>query len=453
MRHEVLIAVMGIAAATWTGTLYGQGTEKSDPLKGKYSYDDFDRPAKCASCHETFARQWEQSMMANAYVHHWDEIEYFDLAEKHASLNPDLRGVVDGCNGCHTPIAFMAGDVPPPRPAEKSRANESVSCEVCHTITGFRGDTPFNYNYTVEPGRTKYGNREGVESPAHLTVKSEFIRSAEFCGICHNEKNPFGVWVKSTQLEWKEGPYAAQNVPCQRCHMPSAPAKSAKMAFEHPDVAQHLFHGAHVFSKINGAIEIVMNPGERETEPGYPMVITVALFNGKCGHKVPTGSVEDRIMWLHVEAKDAEGNIHHLPVDAKGFAGEEYTIASDATAYQDLKYVMGLGADYAGLPREAVPAGDRIFRMPYFDPEGRMTICQWNTAALGTDYRIGPRETKLETYTWNLPDDLPEGMVTVRADLYYRKLVKPVGDFLGVPEEETETILINSAETTFEIFY
>jgi hypothetical protein len=37
-------------------------------------------------------------------------------------------------------MAFIAGDVPPPRPEEKSRANESVSCDVCHTITGFKGD-------------------------------------------------------------------------------------------------------------------------------------------------------------------------------------------------------------------------------------------------------------------------------------------------------------------------
>ena len=57
--------------------------------------------------------------------------------------------------------------------------------------------------------------------------------------------------------------------------------------------------------------------------------------------------------------------------------------------------------DFNGLPRDALPyEGDRVFRLPYFDPQGRMTIAQWNTASLGTDYRIGPRETKIETYTW-----------------------------------------------------
>jgi hypothetical protein len=180
--------------------------------------------------------------------------------------------------------------------------------------------------------------------------------------------------------------------------------------------------------------------------------MSVQLFNGKCGHKVPSGSVEDRIMWLHVEATDAEGNTHHLPVDEKGFDGEEYTIAADVLAYQDMGPVLKK-ANFEGVQRDGVPVGDRIFRMPYFDPQGRMTIMQWNTKSLGVDYRIGPRETKIETYTWHLPSDLPEGMVTVKATLYYSLLVRPVGELLDVPEEELKPTEISSAETEFEIYW
>ena len=453
VRTPLLIGVALLVACGIMGSR-NAWPESGDALKGMYEYDDFMKPDKCLTCHVEIYRQWEQAMMSQAYTHHWDEIEYFDLAVKHAELNPALKDAVDGCNGCHTPLAFMTGDVTPPRPEENSRANESVSCEVCHIITGFEGEVPVNFNYTVNPGLTKYGNREGVVSPEHHTVYSEFVQQAEFCGTCHNEMNPFEVYVKSTQLEWKEGPYGQQGVPCQDCHMPGAPGRNAKMAEEaYTDVSQHLFHGAHVFSKINGSVEILIQPEVRETEPGYPVVMNVQLFNGKCGHKIPSGSVEDRIMWLHVEAIDSEGHVYHLPVDKKGFEGEEYTIATDGLAYLDLKYVMGLGDDYRGLRREDVPVGDRIFRMPYLDPEGHMTICQWNTATLGPDYRIGPRETKKESYTWELPDDLPEGWVTVRAEMYYRKLVKPVGDFLGVPEDETEAVLINTAETKFEVYW
>ncbi|MFC1539380.1 multiheme c-type cytochrome [Candidatus Latescibacterota bacterium] len=453
MRKRTITLARTAAFLAVTLLLSFQSVLFGQEIRGKFKYDDFLKPNKCLSCHESIFRQWEQSMMAQSFTHHWDEIEYFDVAVKHAENDPKLKEPVDGCNGCHAPLAYMAGDLPTKRPSEKTRANESVSCEVCHTITGFMGDGPFNFNFSITPGRTKFGNRKGVESPEHKTEYSDFIQTAELCGTCHNEKNPFGNWVKSTQLEWAAGPYKEQGVACHQCHMPVSPGKNAKMSEYHDDIAQHLFHGAHVFSKINGSVEMLMQSSVPETEPGYPVVMSVQLFNGKCGHKIPSGSVEDRIMWLHVEARDSKGKVYHLPVDKKGFEGEEYTIATDQPAYFDLKYAMGLPDSYKGLPREDVPIGDRIFRMPYLDPEGYLTICQWNAKTLGTDYRIGPRETKIETFTWNLPDNVPEGEVTVTASVYYRKLVKPVGDFLKVPEDETEAILINTAEAKFEVYY
>ncbi len=48
-------------------------------------------------------------MMSQAYTHEWDEIEYFNLAVAHAKAKPELKDAVDGCNGCHTPLAFMGG--------------------------------------------------------------------------------------------------------------------------------------------------------------------------------------------------------------------------------------------------------------------------------------------------------------------------------------------------------
>ena len=110
--------------------------------------------------------------------------------------------------------------------------------------------------------------------------------------------------------------------------------------------------------------------------------------------------------------------------------------------------------DFKGLLPDDLPyEGDRFFRLPYFDPDKRMTISQWNTASLGTDYRIGPRETKVESYTWELPDDIAEGRVKVEATIYYRKLVKSVGEFLKVPAEEMEAFVINKTETWFEVYY
>jgi hypothetical protein len=257
-------------------------------------------------------------------------------------------------------------------------------------------------------------------------VETDLFSDTKICGSCHNEKSPFGVWVKSTQLEWEQGPYAKEGVLCQDCHMPSTEMATAKMGAVYPDAKMHLFNGAHDPGKVRGTIEIRIQPDIRETVPGEPVVFTVTLFNQKTGHKFPTGSVEDRIVWLHVEAEDEKGNVYHLPVDKKGFEGEEYTIASDVMAYQDMGVPLGI-ENFEGVRREEVPIGDRIFRMPYFDPQGRMTIMQWNTASLGVDYRIGPRETKTETYTFELPWETEPGLLKVTATMYYRLLVKPVG--------------------------
>ncbi|NIW92589.1 MAG: hypothetical protein GWN14_23780, partial [candidate division Zixibacteria bacterium] len=58
----------------------------------------------------------------------------------------------------------------------------------------------------------------------------------------------------------------------------------------------------------------------------------------------------------------------------------------------------------------------------------------------------------IETFTWQLPEDIALGKVTFTAELNYKKLVKPVADFLEVPEEESETVLINKTTTWIEVY-
>jgi len=453
-RIMVIVTILLIIAAfIAAGPISAQKAEilAGEEALGSRSYDDFDTPEFCGtSCHIDIYRQWQKAMMSQAYTHHWDEIEYFELAVPHSKNDPDMAGVSDGCNGCHAPLAYLAGDVPPPRPEEGSRANESVSCDLCHTITGFKGDTPFNFNWISSPGDIKYGPREMVESPAHSGAISDFLDKAEFCGTCHNEKSPFGVWVKSTHLEWQEGPYAEEGVRCHDCHMTQSKMQTASMGPVHDDAWLHFFPGAHDPTKVKGTIELQIYSDLDEVEPGGLAKFTLALFNQKTGHKFPTGSVEDRIVWSHVEAVDADGNVYHLPVDKKGFEGEEYTIAADVLAYQDMGVPLEK-PDFEGVQRDGVPVGDRIYRMAYFDPQGRMTIQQWNTKSLGYDYRLGPRETKLETYTFEVPFEAAPGPMTVTAVLNYSRLVHPVAEFLNVPEDETEVIEVGRHSTQIEI--
>ncbi|MCJ7581015.1 MAG: hypothetical protein MUP98_10835 [Candidatus Aminicenantes bacterium] len=451
MQKNLLALISLFLMIVFLGFRFSYQEKAGNESFGTLKYENFQTPKFCGtSCHTDIYQQWTQAMMSQAYTHHWDEIEYFKLAVPHAEKDPKVAEVKAGCNGCHTPMAFLAGDTPPPLPEKMSRANESVSCDFCHTVTGYSGDIPHNFNWISQPGKTKYGPREEGKSPEHKLQKSEFLGTADFCGTCHNEMSPYGVWVKSTHLEWKDGPYSKEGVKCHDCHMTYAATKTAAMGNLYADARQHLFHGAHDPGKVRGVVELRIHPDIREAEPGDTVKFTIALFNQKTGHKFPSGSVEDRIVWMHVEAVDAKGNVYHLPVDKKGFEGEEYTIGSDILAYQDMGIALD-NASFPGVQRDGIPIGDRIFRMPYFDPQGRMTIQQWNTKSLGVDYRIGPRETKIETCTFNLPFEIAPGTLKITAGLYYQKLIKPVADFLGVPEDEAEIIKVNDHFTTLTI--
>lgn len=455
IRFSRPLALAFVTLCATTAVLAQGGPKVSDDALGTQPYDRFDTTRACATCHVDIGRQHEQAMMSQSYTHAWDEIEYFELAVPHAAKEPKVAGVKAGCNGCHAPMSFLAGDVPPPRPSAGSRANEGVSCDLCHTISGRGGDPSFNFNWVSSPGKVKQGPRAGVVSPYHETVESPFLKTAEFCGTCHNEKDPWGLFVKATQLEWKEGPHGKAGIVCQDCHMPPAPGRSAPMAAEHADVRQHLFHGAHDPGKLAGVAEVRIHPESREAEPGDTVKLVAVVVNAKAGHKIPSGSAEERVLWLHVEAKDAAGRTYHLAVDPKGFKDEEYTIASDtAMAYQDIGDIKDIPG-FAGLRRDGsyagMAAGDRIFRLPYLDPKGRMTIAQWNTAAFATDYRLAPLSAVAESFTWKLPQDVAPGPVKVTAQIWYSRLVSSVGEFLKVPAEEYAPVAINSHETTFTV--
>ena len=444
----LMVAMVGLIVVAYAAGPAG------DAALGAYSYDDFEPNEVCAECHTLIAQQYNASMMSQSFTHDWDEIEYFELALPHAEKVEKVAGVKAGCNGCHAPLAFLAGDIPPKRPSAGTRANEGVSCDLCHSIVGFEGDVPFNFNFIVEPGEVQQGVRTGTESPGHEIAVNPFMMSAELCGTCHNEKDPWGLWVKATHLEWQESPQAAAGIVCQDCHMPPAPGNSAPEAGggDHPDIRQHLFHGAHDNGKLSGAVEVRIYSDTESASAGGEAVFTATVVNAKAAHSIPSGSAEERLLWLDVTAVDSAGATHHLAVDPKGFEGEEWTIASaDALAYQDIGDIQGV-ENFKGLLRDApVPAGDRIFRLPYLDPEGRMTVAQWNTAAFGPDYRLKPLQAVNESYSWSLPDGIAPGPVTVTATVWYSRVVASVAEYLNIPADEITPVKMSDHTVTIEV--
>ncbi len=419
---------------------------------GKFKYDDFKKPSNCGMCHREIYQEWQQSMMSHSFTHAWDEVEYFELALPHSRKLKKVAGVKGGCVACHGPLAFLSGDIPPKKPVAGTRANEGVSCEICHNITGTSEKVPFNFSFDITPGKVKNGPRKDSRSPAHKTRYSAFTRSPELCATCHDEQSPYGMWVKSTYREWKAGPYAKEGVRCQDCHMYHSPGKAASGGKMRKDLAHHNFHGSHVEAKLAGSVDLALYPQQKYVEPGDTLTLRAELFNGKVGHMIPSGSTEERMLWLEVWATDANGKKWHIPVSPKGFPMEEYTIASDVRAYYAIGDIMEIKG-FKGLKRDGnVPKGARIFRKPFFDPKGRMTVCQWYTAEnTKLDYRIGPRETKVEKYVWKLPKGVAKGKLKLSANLYYSQIPSSVGEFFKLPKSEYAPMLVNSAEVVIDV--
>ena len=56
-----------------------------------------------------------------------------------------------------------------------------------------------------------------------------------------------------------------------------------------------------------------------------------------------------------------------------------------------------------------------------------------------------------EKFTFKIPFDAAPGQMQVKAVLNYQLLVKPVADFLKVPEDESEIKLVNEHSTVVQI--
>jgi nitrate/TMAO reductase-like tetraheme cytochrome c subunit len=413
--------------------LAGQTKEVSH--QGSATYDDFEPPEFCGACHQDVFQQWQGSAMARSFTMDWDQAEYFELALPHSRIDPKLASVKSDCIRCHSPEAFLAGDIPPKRARENTPANRGVSCEVCHGITGIEGAQPFNGNYVLTLDNVEFGPRGDAVAPAHETQFKDIFTTARYCADCHDERDPYGVWVKATYQEWQAGPYGKAGLACQRCHMPSSPGVSAVGGRERPDVAQHFFMGGNSQAKLRGAVEIAVYPQKENVRPGDELEIKVAVINAKPGHMFPTGSTEERQLWLTLEAVASDGSRTRIPAQLAPADNptKRYSLTSNQLAYQDMGVMMGK-PDFPGVAREALPEGDRIYRMMFLDPQGRPTIAQWNCASQPFDNRLKPLESRTEVYKWTVPAGTQGGSLTLRATLCYRKLPQSVADLFGLGE-------------------
>ncbi len=177
-----------------------------------------DEVSVCANCHGNYDQNaeplhnWRGSMMAHAGR---DPIFWATLAIAEQGFD----GAGDLCIRCHNAAGWLEGRSAPTDGSglDEIKDRNGVQCDLCHRLTnpddsehlGEQSD-PFVANDADEGGNpvegnygsgeyvvafdngTKYGPYADATPPpaAHSARQSEYHRSPELCGTCHDVSNP-----------------------------------------------------------------------------------------------------------------------------------------------------------------------------------------------------------------------------------------------------------------------
>jgi hypothetical protein len=173
--------------------------------------NSLETPDKCDNCHTPpIEEHWRGSMMANAGR---DPIFWATLS----IAEQDFDGAGDLCIRCHGTGGWLAGrSTPTDGSSLSSGDSDGVECDFCHKMTNpdnseYLGEqfSPFIANDLGDPGSdpgnviayfgtgmaSMWGGSDklGPYSDAearHQFMQSQFHRSVDFCGTCHDVSNP-----------------------------------------------------------------------------------------------------------------------------------------------------------------------------------------------------------------------------------------------------------------------
>jgi hypothetical protein len=281
-------------------------------------------PETCKGCHPNHYREWSSSMHAySARDPVFVAMNKRGQRETHGELG-------DFCIKCHAPMAVVdkrsKDGLDLDRLPDKDRG---VSCYFCHNVSSVVGD--HNGMLQLADDTTMRGPiSDPIQPGAHQAVFSETFedtspKSTAMCGGCHDIVTPNGVHLERTFQEYRNGIFSksATGTPpafdsCVGCHMPPRQAYAASVpgAVQRP-VHEHLWPGIDVpltdfphRDALRSAVEDCQLGAKSLSfftlEVTPPDLFTFQLETN-AGHNQPSGSAQDRRMWLEFSAYDASG--------------------------------------------------------------------------------------------------------------------------------------------------
>lgn len=365
-----------------------QGSD-AQPANPKYNLNSFTSAEVCSTCHPQYYDEWAGSMHRYATN---DPIWMHSINTLQNSANGQLK---DWCWQCHSPVAFLAGITPSTFRIEDLPpiVREGVTCDVCHTMRPPHTTTNQRIQYTMSPGRTKYGPlNDPAPNGFHESAYDPTFGRSEKCRECH-DLVVNNIPVEVTFTEWQNSAWGAMSVECQDCHMATYTGRAAVDGPVRNNLHRHDFVGvdvamtdfpnrpeqrAMVDSLLKNAASMVVEapPTANQTDS---IEARVTVINDKTGHNIPSSVFFNRQMWVEVTvAHGADTAFRSGHLDANGDLMDRHS-ALQPDADKSLMLFSGLlfknGQETSvfevdsvvntSLPPFASRTGRFRFRVPY----------------------------------------------------------------------------------------
>ncbi|WP_421867182.1 multiheme c-type cytochrome [Motiliproteus sp.] len=321
----------------------------------------------CGECHEKEYKEWASSIHA---------ITGSDLIYESAILQNEFGSTAGGelatekirwCDGCHEPLAILAGEGSPLTAVGPNEAiEEGATCILCHTAVEARplaGNAGLTLNINeikryLDPTLIMAAPEQHAKS-MQAKRHNPMMGKSEMCGTCHTEIRPeringdFPLHFQETFDEWRLSEYADRNIQCQDCHMDAEPARyvDALKRGEQPErKMSHRFVGNNylltesdlpkqtivtlrggwvpgrnelmsgeewltdlkkqqglILDLLKSAADMEVSTGTLESDGALP--IDIAITNSGAGHNLPTGPLDQRYLWIELKLTDSQNQV------------------------------------------------------------------------------------------------------------------------------------------------
>jgi len=453
----------------------------------------FDSVQACQSCHPKIYNEWRGSMhgMLTRDPLYWSALA---ISSKFDILRSDW------CARCHGPVSWLEGRAQPNGEEYRRKDFFETNCDFCHRmVDAMHPDSSALYDMQMGPPRgygnaqyiiqslpdRKRGSRSNKNSP-HKTFRDTFLKQSAFCGVCHDQSNPYAADptahnvfqashtygpAQRTYSEWLLSWFAQQGEAgtCQTCHMPKVMSENSLNGRMYFDVAQHYFTGANTFlpkiipyfldvfpdvdtvalkKGVERSRKLLRESSVFEISAGRvnDSVRVLVRITNTTGHKLPTG-VSARKMWIAVYGFSEYGDTIFRSGFFNKASGE---LLEDA---QLKLYQVKLGISQTASALFSIPAGPSGFAAlndsVYFD--NRIPPRGFSYSAF--------RERMAEPVGYHYDDGaywdvtsyaMPKEVVKVSAQLLYQPITKSTIEFLRDENIGNEFDFNNLGQRTYD---